>query len=423
MRILYLYLLLFLFTFPALAQTSDEVDVSFLTLEKALALAGDDDPALAQIESNALALDEQAVADGQLPDPKASFALQNFPTDNFSRSREGMTQIVVGASQAFPRGKTLAYKSRKTESMASAMRAQLDEQKLIIERSIRLAWFDLYYWEQALSTVKKSEALLNKVLEATEIHYSTGGSNAQDVVSAELELSILHDKKVDIDRHIAIKRAELAKWIGQEAARGELSSEFPDMLPLLSYDDIDLSLTAHPSIRISEAMINAGKQSIKIAEEEYKPGFNVGMNYGMREGDLPDGDNRPDFLSVKLTLDIPLFASNRQDRRLSASRHETKSAQYKRNDTLRSLKAMLATEYANWQRYDERVKHYDTSVIRQASENFEASLQAYQEDRTDFSSLIRAQVMELDARLRGLKLKTDKAKAHARLLYLQGEQS
>jgi outer membrane protein TolC len=173
----------------------------------------------------------------------------------------------------------------------------------------------------------------------------------------------------------------------------------------------------------AEALIKAGKHGVKIAEEQYNPGFNVGLNYGLREGNLPDGDNRPDFVTAKVSFDVPLFTGKRQDRQLSASRYQAASAQYKRDDILRNLKAMLETDYSNWKRYDERARHYEASVLKQAKENFEASLRAYQEDRTDFSSLIRAQVMELDTELKSIKLKTDKAKAHSRLLYLQGDKS
>ncbi len=413
MRILFLFL--FLFSSPAFAQD--------LTLKQAVTLAGHDDPALAQIESSARALDEKSVAEGQLPDPKASLGFQNFPTDNFSRSREGMTQIVVGASQEFSRGHTLSYKSKRTKALANGTRAQRDVRQSEIQRNVRQAWLELYYWEQAAHTVHHSESLLEKVIEATETHYSTGRQNAQDVIGAELELSVLQDRRVDIDRQIEMARAELAKWIGQAAARRDLPKDFPHLPALLAYEDLEKSLVNHPQIKTSNAMIKAGNHGVNIAREQYKPGFGVGVSYGLRDGSLDGGGNRPDFVSAKVTFDVPLFTAKRQDKRLAARRYEVASAQYRRDDVLRNLKAMLETDYANWQRFDERARHYNKTVIKQANENFEASLQAYQEDRTDFSSLIRAQVMELDTKLKLIRLKTDKAKAQARLLYLQGEPS
>ena len=124
-----------------------------------------------------------------------------------------------------------------------------------------------------------------------------------------------------------------------------------------------------------------------------------------------------------LTLDVPLFPKKRQDKQVSASKFEAASATFMRDDVLRNLNTMLDREHANWTRLGERIKHYETDVIKRAEDNFEASLRAYQEDLTDFSSLMRAQVMELNTKLDWMKLKTDQAKAQARLLYLQGDKS
>ena len=165
----FLSLFLFIVLFSTAAFAEDSVDE--LTLEAAVGLAGQNDPALTQIEAGALALDEKAIADAQLPDPKASLAFQSFPVSDFSRSREGMTQIIVGASQAFPRGSTLAYKSQKTGAMADSERARRENRQSEIMRNVRQAWLELYYWQQAVHTVEHSETLLRKVIGSVSASY------------------------------------------------------------------------------------------------------------------------------------------------------------------------------------------------------------------------------------------------------------
>ena len=147
------------------------------------------------------------------------------------------------------------------------------------------------------------------------------------------------------------------------------------------------------------------------------------MNYGIRNGELANGDDRPDFASAIVTLDVPLFTKKRQDKKLSASKYSLRAKENMRDDVLRNLDTMLDKSYASWMRFEERIKHYENTVLDRAEENFEAALQAYNSDLTDFSSLMRAQVMELDARLKWLKLRIDKAKAQSDLLYLMGENS
>jgi hypothetical protein len=61
--------------------------VAELTLEVAEQLALTADPAVAGARARGLALQQQAVADGQLPDPKLGFGAYNVPVDSFSLDR------------------------------------------------------------------------------------------------------------------------------------------------------------------------------------------------------------------------------------------------------------------------------------------------------------------------------------------------
>jgi len=413
MRIFYFITLFFLFTTSANAK--------LLTINEAISLSLGNDPLLAKISSQAKALGEKSVAVGQLPDPKATLGVQSLPLDSLDRSRESMTQLIVGFSQSFPRGKTLSYKEKKTKAEMQGILAKYKNTKLEIAKKVSLLWFDLYYWNQAKLTINHSEKLLKKVIKATESNYGTGRQNAGDVISSELELSVLEDKKIDIDRRIENLQADLSKWIGTVAASRKLPKNMPKISAIKSYESIKASLANHPKINITDSMVEAEKYGVNLAEQQYKPGFNLGVNYGLRGGKFSNGNSRPDMVTAKLSFDMPLFTAKRQDKSLSSSRYKLKSAEYKRDDALRDLNSMLDKEYSNWNLFGKRAKHYGNIVTKQASENFEAALRSYQEDRYDFSSLIRAQVMELNTKLEAIKLKVAQAKAEAGLIYLQGE--
>ena len=96
----------------AVTATAGQAELDLAEAER-LALA--QDPLIGRFHSLAEANREQAVAEGQLPDPKLRLGALNFPTDSFNRSQEPMTQLLVGLSQAFPRGDTLALKRRQSE--------------------------------------------------------------------------------------------------------------------------------------------------------------------------------------------------------------------------------------------------------------------------------------------------------------------
>jgi len=122
-----------------------------------------------------------------------------------------------------------------------------------------------------------------------------------------------------------------------------------------------------------------------------------------------------------VSVDLPLFPGQRQDRRLAASIQEAEEARFIRADRLRELKQMLETEYANWQRLGERAVLYETRLLPEANTNAEAALNAYRSGVTDFTTLMRAGITDLEVRLEELRVRVERTQTQARLLYLAGD--
>ena len=64
-----------------------------LSLADAERLALEADPAVIASQSRALALQEQAIADGQLPDPKLTVGVWNVPLDDFSMKKRRLIAV------------------------------------------------------------------------------------------------------------------------------------------------------------------------------------------------------------------------------------------------------------------------------------------------------------------------------------------
>ena len=60
---------------------------------------------------------------------------------------------------------------------------------------------------------------------------------------------------------------------------------------------------------------------------------------------------------------------------------------------------------------------------QEAAANAQASLKAYQSGVTEFTGLMRARITDLDVRLEALRIRVDRARAQANLLYLAGDPS
>ena len=409
--------MLFLTLLPVLATGAAEV----LTLDETERLALETDLTAPRFEALANARKEQAVSAGQLPDPKLKLGAANLPMYSFDRKQENMTQMQVGIQQSFPPGRTLGLRSEQAEVMAGADQARARTMTRQVLRDARERYLDIFYQVEAGRIIDSSRELFDQLLEVTGFYYAQGRKNQQDVLRASVELSLLDDRRTRVRTEEDKLRADLARLIGSQAAYLPLSESFPDFGKLPSRFDLDAAIVAHPSLQAEDIVVEAGQLGVDIARQGYKPAWMLDVTYGNRAGKNNDGSSRDDFLSAMVIMDIPLFTGKRQDKQLATRQQEVEAARLKRDDSYLRLKQQLDANYAEWLRLDERLRLYRETIFPEAIQNAETSLTAYQSGVTDFTGVMRARITELDVKLQKLRIRVDKAKAEARLLYLANQ--
>jgi outer membrane protein TolC len=390
-----------------------------LTIDEAVRLALADDPVIAASEARTEAYRDNAIANGQLPDPKLKTGIYNLPLDDFDINREPTTQFRLGIVQEFPPGDTRRLKQKQTEWLAISEHENSEIARRMLIRDVRKNFLELYYQLQAVQVISETRDLFAQLVDITQEQYATGRVSQQDVLRASLELSRLDDRSTRVRNEADRSRAALMKWLGDSALQ-PVASDFPALPALPTKREIEAALPQHPVIRAETAKLEASKEQIRIAREQFKPGWSAGLEYRKRFGEDVNGEDRSNMMAAMVTVDLPLFTENRQDKRLSASIEQAESVQLNRDDRLRELKQLLETDYANWQRLGERVRLYASQLLRESSANAHASLYAYQSGVTEFTTLMRARITDLDVRLDELRIRVDRARAQASLLYLAG---
>jgi outer membrane protein TolC len=391
-----------------------------LSLQQTEQLALQADPVIDGHRASSRSYQAQAIADGTLPDPKLRLGMFNVPLDSFSTTEDPSTQLRVGIQQEFPRGKSTQLNRQQTQWLSQAAIAKAEHERLKLVMNVRDTYLNLFYQNQAASIVNETRQLFTKLVRITEDQYAAGRALQQDVIRADLELSRLDDRATKIKSLEDEYRATLAQWIGEvawNAAELELPilPEVPDKL------DINQLLTQHPSVVAETAHVEASKTLVEVSRQDYKPGVGAFVEYRKRFGQNIDGSDRTDMMAAMVTVDIPLFTENRQDKKLVAHQESANVARYSRDDRLRVLKRMLEKDRAIYKRLSERELLYKSKLVNSAANNAEASLNAYQSGVTEFTTLMRAGITELDVRLENLRVKVDRLRAQARLLYITGD--
>jgi len=403
-----------LFSFAAQAQHNTP-----LTLAEAEDLALDQEPGHAALLAQASALKERSVVAGQLPDPMLQLGLNNFPIEAGGFSTEGMTHALVGLRQVFPRGDTRKLSTRQFQSFANEMAENADVRGLDVLTAARHSWLEAYYWDQAHAMVAESQPFFRDLAIITRSLYAVGRKNQQDVLRAELELGRLDDRLIEIERWRATAKAALSEWVGSNASR-PVASTLPawDELPKLNV--LQANLMRHPTVGAADARIAAREVGVDLANERSKAGWTLDLGYSYREGSLPGGDPRSDFISLSVSVDLPFFRKKSIDGTLSAALQERRAARESRKQQLRRLQSQLDAEYARWQQLTRRLDLYEQRILGQARDNAEASLLAYQSDTSDFADVMRGYIDDLNTRLDYSRLRVEHAQSYAVLANLGG---
>ena len=391
-----------------------------LSLQQAEQLALETDPLIMSYKASSRSYDAESTANATLPDPKLRLGMFNVPLDTFSTSEDPSTQLRIGIQQEFPRGDTTDLKQQQSKWLAQAATAQAEDQRLQLLMNVRETYLNLYHEIEAGSIVNETRALFLKLVKITEDQYAAGRANQQDVIHADLELSRLDDRATKIQGNEDEYRAYLAQWVGDVAWK-DIDSNLPVLPDVPDNIEINQLLTQHPAVMAETARVEASRTMIEVTRQDYKPGVGAFVEYRKRFGENPDGSDRSDMMAAMVTVDIPLFTENRQDKHVAAREESTNAARYSRDDKLRILKRKLDKDRAIYRRLGERELIYKNKLINSAASNAEASLNAYQSGVTEFTTLMRARITELDVRLDNLRIQVDRLRAQARLLYITGE--
>ena len=390
-----------------------------LGLAEAERLALGMEPGRLALAAQAGALQARAEAAGALPEPMLRMGLNNYPFEDGSFTSEGMTNIGLGYRQVFPGGEVRDLRARQLQAQSGSLEQQSEARVREVRAAVRQAWLEAFYWQQARRLVAASRPYFSDLAEVTRSYYAAGRNSQQDVTRAELELSRLEDRLLDMQRLEQQARAGLLEWVGEDAYRA-LGAALPDWRDLPDLEELQAALAGHPQLRAGEAAILSWDAGVALADEQSRPDWALDLGYAYRNGRQPTGESRSDFISVNLSVELPFLQSRALDAQLRSAVRERDAAQARQVSLERSLRSRLAREYAQWTSLGERLELYSARVLPQSQAYVQAALLAYQSDDGDFADVMRARIDELNARLDYLHLQVQRHQAFAVLAELGG---
>ena len=384
---------------PVQCNSAAGATAATLSLDDAVAIAIGDNPGLAEMQARAEAMGAMPSQAGTLPDPMVSFSPLNFPTDTFDRDQEPMTQLQFGIEQSLPFPGKLALKERAAEFEADAAASNVDETLLRLIRDVKQAWWEIFYHDRALETVSRNQDLLHQFVQIAQTKYKVGEGLQQEVLLAQVELSRLFDRRIELR---GLRRQQAARL----NALLDRSANTPVVLPQQVNEALagippEAQLYAHaeaarPLLEQRRQEVEAARTQRDFALRDRYPDFSLGAAYGLRDGHNTDGSSRADFASLRLAMSLPLYAGRKQNKAVDQRTSELLQKQYALQDEWDKVQAEIATTLADYQRASEQMQLFKTGIIPQARQSVASMLSGYQVNKVDFLNLVRAQITLYD---------------------------
>ena len=391
-----------------------------LSLAAAQRIAVERDSGRQALESESAAMRDMAVSAGQLPDPEARVGAVNVPVDSFSLDAEDMTMLEVGLMQRFPAGQSRALKRARYESEALGADAEALERARRVRLEVEKAWRGLDYLDESLALLSSQSRWIGALVAGAEAGYAAGEGEALELLDARLMALEVDEMRLEAERERDVMRAELARWLGDDAARERVTAPVPARGPE-PIESLLPRIEQNPMVEALTHMREAAIQDSEIARQMYRPAFGFDVAYGFRQG-VMDGTQRPDMLTAMFTFDVPLFTRNRQDREVGAAKSRERAAGARRADTVRELEAMLRSAQARAVNLREVVSLYEKQIDRVAGVSVEAALAAYRASEGSLMDVVTTQKRVFEVRDRQAKARADYAVALAEIEYLAGAQ-
>ncbi|EGQ7699880.1 TolC family protein [Vibrio vulnificus] len=418
---------------PVMAQSStattgqllSQSDPLTLLIEQALA----NDASRKQIFAQSQAMRESGVAASTLMDPKLKVGFGGLPVDSFKFDEDPMTNISVGLMQQFERGSTLELQSKKASQQADGMALQVAAREREVANGITQLWLELGYQQQAERVLLENQRLMRELESFISTNYSIGKSEAQDLLNAQLQVSQLEEKlqaNQQMQRRIL---SQMSEWLGSEwlyqqrdlKASNQLNWDTLEHLLSASSTTQHFALLAqHPMVQMANANIAVSQTQVELAEQSYTPQFGVEVMYAYRQANNMKGEPASDLVSAYLTMDIPLFTGNRQDRAHAAAQYQVGAAQSQKDLLLAQMNAKVNALLVDRSNLEQRLERYQNTLLEQAKARTKAVERGYQNSTAQFNDVIAATRDELAVELESQRLLTDLNQVNSNLAMLLG---
>lgn len=323
---------------------------------------------------------------GALPDPtlRAGYmaGVKAFPFLPTAHPGDSFRQF--GASQEFPYPGKLSLRTKIAVSESEAQRWSYETTRRRLIAELKSAYYDYVFVDRSLAILARNKARLDEFRQIADARYGVGKAMQQDVLKAQLEISLLLEREAVLEQQRTALRAHVNGLLYRRPdAPLDVSLTYEPASLTRSLDEIQaLAAQNNPELKRDERMVDRGQQALALAKRDVLPDFAVNFTIQQRFGGMP-WTHGVDFM-----VRVPLYWQRKQRPLIARAAAQLEGGRKTRENTLAQAAAQITDTYTMADTSRRLVTLYGDSVLPQARLALESSLASYQVGGVDFLTVL-----------------------------------
>ena len=290
----------------------------------------------------------------------------------------------IGITQELPYPGKLGLRSKVAGSEADASRWSYEDTRVRLISDLKIVYIEYVLVNQTLDIVQRNRSAMENFRSIAEARFAVGKASQQDVLRAQLELSILLERIASLERDRTSLQADINRLVYQPQSTPVPVSEPVEVGAVPGDVGVLQQLAAHhnPAVKRDEQLINRGQQALTLARKEQLPDFGISFTTQKYVGDMPW------MYGLDFMVKVPIFFQRKQRPMVAEAAASLAGATLMRDSTLSDADAQVTQEHAALTTARRLMALYGDSVLPQARLTLESATAAYEVGNVDFLTLI-----------------------------------
>ncbi|HYA88714.1 MAG TPA: TolC family protein [Nitrospirota bacterium] len=386
-----LVVLIFVVLFEPSVSCADD---SLITLKDLVQEALNNNPEIHMAEKRVESAEQKKSLASALPDPMIGYMVQNVGSPGpWTVGVQDMSMQGVVFTQEIPFPGKLETKGRIAGKEEERTEQGARETKLKVLNNLRSAYYEYFLAFKSAEILDQTKEILKNFQRIAETRYETGQGMQQDVIRAQLEVSMILDRLAEEEQQKEAQASVINSLVGRNplAPLGR-PDELPRKTPAVSVDELAAMALEHsPMLQGKQRMVAQSREELSLSRREYLPDMVVSGGWFTR-------GEKTDVWQASVMFKIPLYFWNTATG-VNAATADLSAARYEYDAERLATLAQVRDLYSKVKTAEHHIQLYEAGIIPQAKLSLQSATSNYQVGKTDFMTLLESENMFLKYQL------------------------